>query len=149
VNGSASITSRPWSEARQPLSWKNVWRFSRASSSCCQVPIEAPAAFSSFSTHAVHAARSSTRTALSGRHVGYTCVSGSLRAASFTWGSSESVGSSVLQTTATRNCFRSPIAVNAGSFSRSLARSKTSLAVAGQSTVSIPNGRRSSMCVQW
>ena len=52
VNGTASIVSRPWSEARQPRSWKNVCRFSRAARSASQVPIETPAAFSSFPSHA-------------------------------------------------------------------------------------------------
>ena len=111
VNGSASIASRPWSEARQPRSWKNEWRFSSAARSASQVPIEAPAAFSSFPSQAVHAGRSSTKNALSGLQVGKTCVSGSFRCASIAWGSRVSVGSSVLQTTATRNCFRRPIAV--------------------------------------
>ena len=70
VKGSASRRSRPWSEARQPRSWKKPWRFSSASSSASQVPIETPDAASSFPTQAVQAARSSTMTALSGRQVG-------------------------------------------------------------------------------
>ena len=70
-NGSASSVSRPWSDARQPSSWKAVWRFSSAARSSSQrADRGACAAFSSFPTHAVHAARSSTSTALSGRHVG-------------------------------------------------------------------------------
>ena len=100
-------------------------------------------------TQAFQAAASSTAKAWSARQVGKTWVSGSFRAASLACGSRVSVGSSVLHTTATRNCFRRPIAVNASSFSLSLARSKTASAVAGPRTVSIPNGRRSSMCVQW
>ena len=111
--------------------------------------IEAPAAFSSFPSQAVQAGRSSTKKALSGLQVGKTCVSGSFLCASTAWGSRESVGSSVLHTTATRNCFRRPIAVKPSSFSRSLARSKVALAVAGERSVSMPNGRRSSMWVQW
>ena len=111
--------------------------------------IEAPAAFSSFPSQAVQAGRSSTKKALSGLQVGKTCVSGSFLCASTAWGSRESVGSSVLHTTATRNCFRRPIAVKPSSFSRSLARSKVARAVAGERSVSTPNGRRSSMCVQW
>jgi hypothetical protein len=70
VPGSASIRSSPWSEARQPRSWKKEWRFSSACSRLSQVEIETAAAASSFSSQVVQPATSSTMTALSGRQVG-------------------------------------------------------------------------------
>ena len=149
VTGSASMRSRPWSEARQPSSWKKPWRLSSASSSESQVPIETPDAASSFSTHAVQAPRSSTMTALSGRQVGYTCVAGALRLARRACGSSESMGSSVLQTTATFHCASRPSAEKLSCFSVSLARANSSRAFGASSGSSMPNGRLSSIGVQW
>ena len=87
--------------------------------------------------------------ALSGRNVGRTTVSGSGRFASSAWYARSSTGSSVVQTVATRNCLRSPCVVNPGSASFSFVRSQTSAAVHSSRRMSIPNGRFSSMCVQW
>ena len=76
-------------------------------------------------------------------------MSGSSRRASSAWKARSSVGSSVVQTVATRNCRRSPCVVKPGSASFAFALSQTSAAVVPSRRRWIPKGRASSMWVQW
>ncbi len=71
----------PWSERRQPASSKNMWRTRSASITSANMG-------------------TSTAIALSGRHVGSIFT---LKPSAFTlrWCSSESIGSSVVQTVST------------------------------------------------
>ena len=86
--------------------------------------------------------------ALSGRQAGITFVpKGS--AAIFLCQRRSSAGSSVVQTTSTPNLRMRAWPRNSGVASFALHSSKISRAVAGHRSLSMPNTRLSSRCVQW
>ncbi len=88
--------------------------------------------------------------ARSGRNVGSTRTASDGSAAIFRCSSSESVGSSVVQTSTTFICRRMPRQENSGWARRALHSFQMPRAVSGPSKRSeMPSGRFNSMCVQW